>query len=93
MKPLENEKLRKQKIDETLYRGAIGSLLYLAICTRPDIIFAVSKAARKSKEPTMGECQKNIQIPKRHHEFWFKIFRKDIHRSIRRRRLCWRRRK
>ena len=28
MKPLEIEKLRKQKIDETLYRGAIGSLIF-----------------------------------------------------------------
>jgi len=57
MKPLENEKLRKQKIDETLYSGAIGSLLYLAICTRPDIIIAVSKAARKSKETTMEDWE------------------------------------
>ena len=57
MKPLENKKLRKQKIDETLYRGAIESLLNLAICIRPDIIFAVSKTTRKSKVPTMEDWE------------------------------------
>jgi len=57
MKPVENEKLRKHEIDETVYRCAIGSVLYLAICTRPDIIFAVSKAARKSKNPTLEDWE------------------------------------
>eukprot|EP00833_Pecoramyces_ruminatium_P007550 jgi/Orpsp1_1/1181582/evm.model.c7180000077787.1 len=40
LKPLENEKLRKRKFDETVYRSAIGRLLYLAICTRPNILFS-----------------------------------------------------
>ena len=57
MKPVENEKLRKHEIDETEYRDAIGRLLYLAICTRPNIIFAVSKAARKSKNPTLEDWE------------------------------------
>ena len=50
-------KLRKrteseESIDSTMYRSAIGCLLYLANCTRPDISYAVSYAARFSSDPT-----------------------------------------
>jgi len=31
--------------------NAVESLLYLGICTRPDILYVVSKAAQKAKEP------------------------------------------
>jgi len=62
LKPLENEKLKKKKFDETTYRSAVGSLLYLAICTRPDILFAVSKAARKSSEPNHEDWESIIKI-------------------------------
>jgi hypothetical protein len=55
MKPLENKELRNKKFNETFYRSAIGNLLYLAICTRPDILFSVNQAARKSKNPTMED--------------------------------------
>ena len=34
------------------YLNAIGTLMYLAQCTRPDIAFAVNLLARFSSEPT-----------------------------------------
>jgi len=52
MIPIENIELRRKKINETTYRRAVGSLLYLGICTRPDILYAVSKAAQNQKIPT-----------------------------------------
>jgi len=62
MKPIENKNLRSIKCNETLYRSAIGNLLYLAICTRPDIIFPVSKAARKSNNPNMEDWENILRI-------------------------------
>ena len=41
-----------KKFNITRYQQAIGTLLYLALCTRPDIMFAVNKASRRSKDPT-----------------------------------------
>ena len=32
-------------VDQRLYQSAIGSLLYLSVCTRPDITYSVSKMA------------------------------------------------
>ena len=62
MIPTENEDLKKLKVDNTIYRSAIGNLLYLAICTRLDIIYPVSKAARKSKNPNMEDWHNVIKI-------------------------------
>ena len=53
--PIESHELKAIKFDETLYRSAIGNLLYLAICTRPDILFSVNRAARKNKNPTLED--------------------------------------
>ena len=62
MTPVENKELRKIKFDETKYRSVIGNFLYLRICTRPDIIYAVSKAARKSKEPNLEDWNNVVKI-------------------------------
>jgi len=51
IKQVENDELKKIKVKPTLYRSLIGNLLYLAISTRPDILFAVTKSARKSSDP------------------------------------------
>jgi len=55
MKPFENKELRNKKFNETFYRSAIGNLLYLAICTRTDILFSVNQATRKNKYPILED--------------------------------------
>ena len=41
----------KSFIDSTLYRQAIGSLMYLVTSTRPDIAYAVSVLSRFMQQP------------------------------------------
>jgi len=45
----------------------LGSLIYLAKCTRSDISFAIGKAAKNAEEPTITDWKKvnkQIQISK-----------------------------
>ena len=46
-----------QHIDNSLYREAVGSLLYLANATRPDIMYAVNVLSRHQSNPTNNEWQ------------------------------------
>ena len=46
----------------TEYQGMIGSLLYLANQTRPDILYAVCAMARKSKSPSDFDRQSVVRI-------------------------------
>jgi len=62
MIPIENNELRDKKYDSTKYRQSIRSLLYLAICTRPDILFSVSKASRKVENPTYEDWLNVLRI-------------------------------
>ncbi len=39
-------------VDKTKYQSAVGSLMYLAVCTRPDISFAVNSLAKFNSKPT-----------------------------------------
>jgi hypothetical protein len=41
----------QRKASEFDYRGAIGSLLFISLCTRPDIALAVSKLSRHVANP------------------------------------------
>jgi len=50
--------------DPTTYKSVIGSLIYLAKCTRPDISFAVHHAARQCENPTYADWYKIINILK-----------------------------
>jgi len=59
---IENPQLKTKKFNETKYRSAIGSLLYLGIYTIPDILFAVSKTARKSSNPTLEDWKNVLKI-------------------------------
>ena len=42
---------------EVPYLSAIGALMYLANCTRPDIAFAVNLLARFSSSPTKRQLE------------------------------------
>jgi len=50
--------------DSTIYKSALGSLIYLSRATRPDIAFAVNKASRKCENPTYSDWRKIINILK-----------------------------
>ena len=52
-----NSKLLKaseecELVDQVLYQSAVGSLLYLATRTRPDIAFGINSVARFCSKPT-----------------------------------------
>jgi hypothetical protein len=43
--------------NKSLYQQLIGSLMYLVICTRPDLSYYVGKLARKMVSPTTRDLQ------------------------------------
>ena len=51
----ENAPTDENAIEVTKYRQAIGSLLYLANATRPDIMYAVNVLSRHQLNPTRNE--------------------------------------
>jgi len=52
------------QFDKTIFKSAVGSLIYFSRCTRPDITFAVGKVARSSENPTMADWKMVINILK-----------------------------
>jgi len=48
---LDMEELEDSDADEKEYRSMIGSLMYLMLCTRPDITFAVGALSRYNNAP------------------------------------------
>lgn len=50
-----------EKIDQTQYQSLIGTLMYLAISTRPDILHSVSKMAQRNADP-----RKNHMVQLKH---------------------------
>jgi len=59
---IENKKLKNRKFNPKVYMQAVGCLLYLAMGTRPDIMFATSKASRKNKNPTYEDWINVLKI-------------------------------
>ncbi|GJV28242.1 retrovirus-related pol polyprotein from transposon TNT 1-94 [Tanacetum coccineum] len=55
-----DEDLQGKQVDATLYRGMIGSLMYLT-SSRPDLIYVVCLCARYQAKPT----EKHLQVVKR----------------------------
>ena len=41
--------------DQTLYMALVGSIMYLATVSRPDIAFAASQAGQRMTKPTMED--------------------------------------
>jgi len=56
--------VNKDPFNKTIYKSAIGSLIFLAKCTRPDITYAVHKAARKSENPCVSDWKAVTNIMK-----------------------------
>jgi len=58
----EKERENSPQVDVTEYKSLIGALLYLSTKTRPDIAFAVNKAARNAENPTKLDLISAMQI-------------------------------
>ena len=55
-------KNKKKHLDKTLYKNAVGSLIYLSKYTIPEIPFTVNKASKKREQPTISDWNKVTNI-------------------------------
>ena len=67
--PMETSQIQKRKVKTNVentqkvpYKEAIGSLLYLAGATRPDIAFAVNVLSRSQANPTYNDWKDVIRV-------------------------------
>ena len=61
---IHENKIDKSSLDKSIpYRSAVGSHMYLACATRPDIAYAVSKVARSMAAPTTLEYSNIRKAP------------------------------
>lgn len=65
----------EQALINVLYREAIGSLIFLASVSRPDIAYAVNVASKYCSEhnQSLVSCKKNLKIFSRNGELWFTL--------------------
>lgn len=71
LSPRTNE---EKKSNSAMYQSAIGCLLYVMVCTRPDISFAVCNAARFMHDPSVGHWESVRRI--------FRYLRGTINKGI-----------
>jgi len=64
MMPTQDIKLKKKLFNTKKYQQVIRSLLYLATCTRPDILFSVVKASRDASKPSLYDWENVKKIIK-----------------------------
>lgn len=59
---IDEKVLKTEFFNSTTYRQAIGSLMYLMKCTRPDIAFAAVRLSQYMEKPTVGlwTCVKRV---------------------------------
>ena len=50
-------------MDQRKYQSAIGSLMYLSVCTRLDIEYAVNSLARFKTNPTKDDSMDSLKTP------------------------------
>jgi len=58
----ENDRKNSKPIDINKYKSLLGSLLYIAVKSRPDISYAVNQAARICEEPTLVDYNALLTI-------------------------------
>jgi len=71
-------------MSEVPYREAVGSLLWLAMCTRPDILFSVCKCARSNNNPTPKDWESVkyiLRYLKGTKDYGIKYYRSEHHSS------------
>ena len=61
-KLLPSDPNNEQPVSVKVYQSIVGSLLWIARCTRPDILFAVQVATRKNHAPSEGDLRIVKQI-------------------------------
>ena len=61
---LDNLKCKDRKADSTLYLSIVGSLMYVALATRPDISYCVTALSQYNKEPLQMHLTAAKRVPR-----------------------------
>ena len=68
-------------MDATMYQSMVGSLLYAAIATRPDIAQAVGVVAKYCSKPNEAHMTYFV-LPQRHSRPWSKVCQSENGGSV-----------